>query len=211
MFGTLDDDARRALRVRMRRRRFAKGEVIFHEGDPGDALHLIEKGHVALKIATPRGDRATLRVLGPEDVLGEFAIVAPAPRAATAIALDKVETMVLDRDAFEQLRTERPEIDDFMLAAAIDEVRRVSAALLEALYLPVDQRVCRRLAELAALYRSGDRTVVPVGQDDLAQLAGVTRQTVNRVLAKAQADGVLAIDRGRVEILDTDALDARAR
>jgi len=211
LFGELDDESRRAAWARMRRRRFAKGEVIFHEGDPGDALHLIVKGHVTLKISTPRGDRATLRILGPDDVLGEFAIVAPAPRAATVTALDAVETMMLDREGFELLRKEHPKVDEFMLAAAIEEVRRVSSSLLEALYLPVDRRVCRRLCELGELFRTGDRIVVPIGQDDVAQLAGVTRQTVNKVLSSAQADGVLRVERGRLAILDLDALRRRAR
>jgi CRP-like cAMP-binding protein len=211
LFGELDEEARRAAWMRMRRRKFKKGEVIFHEGDPGDALHLIVKGHVTLKVSSPRGDRVMLRVLGPDEMLGEFAIVAPAARAATVTALDAVETMVLDREGFDQLRKEQPRVDEFMLSAAIEEVRRLSASLLEALYLPVDARVCRRLCELGELFRNGDRVVVPIGQDDLAQLAGVTRQTVNRVLQKAQADDVLRVDRGRLEILDLDGLSRRAR
>ena len=79
LFGGLDDDARRAVWAHMRRRRFARGEVIFHEGDPGDALHHIVKGHVSVRVSTPRGDQAILRVLGPDDVVGEFAVVSPGP------------------------------------------------------------------------------------------------------------------------------------
>jgi CRP-like cAMP-binding protein len=210
LFGELDDETRRAVWARMRRRRFARGEVLFHEGDPGDALHLIVKGHVTLKASTPRGDRATLRVLGPDDVVGEFAIVSPAPRSATVTALEPVETMVLERDGFAALRKEQPRVDEFMLEAAISEIRRLSAALLEALYLPVETRVCRRLCELGELFAKPDGIVVPVGQDDLAQLAGVTRQTVNKVLTKAQSDGLLQIARGRLEILNLDGLARRA-
>ena len=65
LFGGLDDDARRAVWSHMRRRRFARGEVIFHEGDPGDALHHIVKGHVSVTGVDARGDQAILRVLGP--------------------------------------------------------------------------------------------------------------------------------------------------
>ncbi|HZI44401.1 MAG TPA: Crp/Fnr family transcriptional regulator [Ilumatobacter sp.] len=211
LFGGLDDDARRAVWTLMRRRRFARGEVIFHEGDPGDALHLIVKGHVSVRTSTPRGDQAILRVLGPDDVVGEFALISPGPRAATVTALEPTETMMLDRESFAELRTQRPSVDEFLLSASVAEVRRLSAALLEALYLPVEQRVLRRVLELGELYRNGGPIRVPLGQDEIAQLAGVTRQTVNKVLAKAQHDGALRIERGRLEITDLEEIRRRCR
>jgi len=207
LFGGLDDDARRALWAQMRRRRFARGEIIFHEGDPGDSLHHIVKGHVSVKTSTPRGDQTILRVLGPDGIVGEFALISPAPRAATVTALEATETMVLHRESFNALRKTHPGVDDFLINAAVAEVRRLNAALLEALHLPVDTRVMRRVHELAELYRNGEPTTwVPLSQDEIAQLAGVTRQTVNKVLAKAQEDGALQIERGRLEILDPEKI-----
>jgi len=209
LFGGLDEDVRRALWTHMRRRHFGRGEVIFHEGDPADSLHHIVKGHVSVKTSTPRGDQAILRVLGPDDVVGEFALIAPAPRAATVTALEPTETMMLDRESFAALRRERPSVDDWLINTSVAEVRRLSAALVEALYLPVEARVMRRVHELAELYRGGETTCVPLGQDEIAQLAGVTRQTVNKVLSKAQQDGALRIERGRLEILDSDEIRRR--
>jgi len=211
LFGGLDDEVRRAVWARMRRRRFARGEVIFHEGDPGDALHHIVKGHVSVRVSTPRGDQAILRVLGPEDVVGEFALVSPGPRAATVTALEATETMMLDREAFAALREERPSVDDYLINAYIAEVRRLSSSLLEALYLPVDKRVLRRVLELGELYGDDESISVPLGQDEIAQIAGVTRQTVNKVLTKAQQDGALRIERGRLEILDLEEIRRRCR
>ncbi len=209
LFGGLDDDARRALWAHMRRRRFARGQIIFHEGDPADSLHHIVKGHVSVKTSTPRGDQAILRVLGPDHIVGEFALISPGPRAATVTALEPTETMVLDRESFLALRKQRPSVDDFLINASVAEVRRLSAALVEALYLPVETRVLRRVHELAELYRGGETTCVPLGQDEIAQLAGVTRQTVNKVLAKAQLDGALHIERGRLQILDPEEIRRR--
>ena len=210
LFGGLDEDVRRALWSHMRRRRFGRGEVIFHEGDPADSLHHIVKGHVSVKTSTPRGDQAILRVLGPDDVVGEFALIAPAPRAATVTALEPTETMMLDRESFAVLRRECPSVDDWLINTSVAEVRRLSAALVEALYLPVETRVMRRVHELAQLYRGGgETTCVPLGQDEIAQLAGVTRQTVNKVLSKAQQDGALRIERGRLEILDAEEIRRR--
>ena len=211
LFGGLDDDARRAVWANMRRRRFARGEVIFHEGDPGDALHHIVKGHVSVRVSTPRGDQAILRVLGPDDVVGEFAVVSPGPRSATVTALEPTETMMLDRESFAALREQRPGIDDYLINAYIAEVRRLSAALLDALYLPVDKRVLRRVLELGELYGNAETICVPLGQDEIAQIAGVTRQTVNKVLSKAQQDGVLRIERGRLEILHLEEIRRQCR
>ena len=209
LFGGLDDDARRALWATMRRRRFARGDIIFHEGDPGDSLHHIVKGHVSLKTSTPQGDQAILRVLGPDGIVGDFALISPAPRAATVTALEPTETMMLDRESFATLRKAHPSVDDFLINASVAEIRRLSAALVEALYLPVETRVMRRVHELVELYRGGDTICVPLGQDEIAQLAGVTRQTVNKVLGKAQHDGVLNVERGRLLILLPDEIRRR--
>jgi CRP-like cAMP-binding protein len=185
--------------------------VIFHEGDPGDALHHIVKGHVSVRVSTPRGDQAILRVLGPDDVVGEFALVSPGPRAATVTALEATETMMLDREAFAALREERPTVDEYLINAYIAEVRRLSSSLLEALYLTVDKRVLRRVLELGELYRDDGSICVPLGQEEIAQIAGVTRQTVNKVLTNAQQDGALRIERGRLEILDLEEIRRRCR
>src|ERR671922_1063228 len=94
------EEPRRRVLAAARLRRFARGEVIFHEGDPGDTLHLIARGRVAVRVTTPLGDTATLAVLGPGDFFGELALLSESPRTATVTALEKTETMALHRDAF---------------------------------------------------------------------------------------------------------------
>jgi len=204
LLGRLDEADRRALWASMRRCRFGRGEVVFHEGDPADAIHVIVKGHATVRATTRSGDTVILRILGIDDVFGEFALVAPAPRAATVVALDPTETMMLHRDDFDRLRAEHPQLDAFLLDAAINEVRRLSAALVDALHMPAEQRVLRRLAEVGGLYAAGEP--VPLSQQDLDHLAGVTRQSANRVLARAQDRGWVQVGRASVTILDRDAL-----
>jgi CRP-like cAMP-binding protein len=87
-------------------------------------------------------------------------------------------------------------------------LRATSQALLEALYLPAETRVLRRLSHLAALYASPS---IPFTQDDLASLAGTTRQTVNRVLGQAQEDGLVQLSRGRITVTDGSELSRRSR
>src|SRR6476661_2129931 len=85
---------REAVLQAARRRRFGKGEVVFHEGDPADSLHLVTAGHLAVQVSTPGGDRATLNVLGPGAHVGELALLPDVhQRSATVTALDSAETL----------------------------------------------------------------------------------------------------------------------
>jgi CRP/FNR family transcriptional regulator, cyclic AMP receptor protein len=208
VFAGMSSEQTQAALALTRRRKFARGEIVFHEGDPGDTLHLIESGHVAVRVSTPYGETATLRVLGPGDQFGELALVAPAPRSATVVALDPVETLSLHEDHMVRLRLAHPEIDRLLLETVVREVRRLSAALLETMYVPVPQRLSRRLVELADLYPADDqgRTAIPLTQDDLAGLCGTTRPTVNQLLGRLSERGLIEVARGRVVITDVVAL-----
>lgn len=208
----LSDDERRAVLALANRRRYKKGDIVFHEGDPGETLHLIDRGRVAVRLTTPLGDVATVAVLGAGEFFGEMAVIAPAPRNATVVALEATETLTLHREALNELRAERPSIDRFLMDALVEEVRRITHQLLEALYVPVDKRVLRRLVDLAEIYRAGDETVtVPLTQEDLAQMAGTTRPSANKVLRAAEEAGAVLISRGKIEVLDRELLAKRAR
>jgi CRP-like cAMP-binding protein len=212
--GLPPDDVRLVL-SRSRRRKFRRGEVIFHEGDPADAVHLITSGRVAVRVATPLGDAATLDLVGAGEVVGEQALLPPAgPRSATALALEPTETMALSASDFAVLRTEHPSVDGVLLALLARRNRSLAARLAEALYSSAETRVLRRLLEVATLYEdddAGEDAIVLLTQDDLAGLAGTTRETVNRVLRKEADIGSLELARGRVTVRDRASLERRAR
>lgn len=211
LFDLLPPEERRAVLASARRRRFKRGEVIFHEGDPGESLHVIEKGHVAIRISTPLGDVLTLTVLGPDDAFGEQALLAGATRTASAVAVESAETRVLDRADFEQLRREHPDVTHLLVDVLAAQVRRLSEQLLEALYVPAESRIVRRLASVAASYGSDGAVVVPVTQEDLATMAGTTRPTVNRVLQGLQEAGSVELSRGKITVLDRERLEQQGR
>lgn len=196
-----------------RRRTFARREVLFHEGDPGDALHLIGRGRVAVRVTTERGDVATLAVLGPGDTVGELALVSHEfQRTATVVALEKTETLVLRRGPFEELRRAHPSVDQFLVDLLTSQVRRLSDLLVEALFIPAETRVVRRLLAVAQVYGNLEPgTTVPLTQADLASLAGTSRATANRVLRAAEDAGALRLSRNQIELLDLPALERRAR
>ncbi len=187
-------------------------EVIFHEGDTGDTLHLIDKGRVAVRVSTPLGDTVLLRVLGEGGWFGDLSMISPAERNATIVALEPVETLMVTRDQADELRRRVPQFEKALIDALVAEVRRLSTALLDALYVPVDKRMFRSLLRLEEIYRCGDEiTVVPLTQEEIAQLVGTTRPTLNKHLQSAAAMGVVTIRRGSIEIVDREALTAQAR
>jgi CRP-like cAMP-binding protein len=195
--------------AKCRRLRFARKEVVFREGDVGDSVHLLAKGTVAVRVSTPGGDVVTLEVLRTGDAFGEQALVGDETRSATVVALEPSETLLLTRADFETLLAEQPTIARLLVAMLDTRLRATSRYLLEALYVPADARVLRQLARLADIYHG--QSSIPVTQDDLATMAGTTRQTVNRTLRDAQEDGLVAVSRGRIEIIDADKLVRRAR
>jgi CRP-like cAMP-binding protein len=211
----LSPDDRRKLLSGARRRRFARGEVLFHEGDPGEAIHIIAKGHVAIRATTPLGEVSTFTVLGPGEAFGEQAfLVLDARRTATAVALETVETHAVGAEQFHTLRRDHPEVDRFLVEVLAAQVRRLSARLQEALFVPAETRVLRRVVELCDSYGDppdGGTVVIPLTQDDLASLAGTSRPTANRVLQQAAATGAVRIGRGRIEVVDAAELARRAR
>jgi CRP-like cAMP-binding protein len=202
----LNGEEQREVLATARRRRFKRNDVVFHDGDPADTLHLVVEGHFAIRITTPMGDQAMVRVFGPADYFGELAMLSAAPRCGSAVSLDGGETLSVHRENFEELRAKRPKINEVLTDALVAEVRRSTAALIEALYVPVERRIWLRLIELVELYGGDAPVVIPLTQDDIAQLAGTTRPTTNRVLRAGEEQGVLQLARGRVEVHDRTAL-----
>lgn len=198
----------RQLVAGARRRKFARREVLFHEGDPAASLHLVDRGRIGVRVTTPLGDVAMLDVLVAGDILGEMALLKPGGRrSATAIALEPAETLMVDAEDFAQLRAQHPSAGDLLLELLAARVHQLNGRLLEALYVPADTRLLRRLLELAETY--GDE--IPLTQEDLAGLAGATRGTVNRVLRREEERGLLVLHRGRLTVVDRAGLSRRAR
>jgi CRP/FNR family transcriptional regulator, cyclic AMP receptor protein len=175
-------------------------------------VQVVESGHVAIQVTTPLGEVATVTVLGPGELFGEGALFSDDERrSATAVALEPVETRAVNRDAFERLRTEDRGVDDFLMCALTSRLRDTTDHLLEALFVGVETRVLRRLLTLAEQYDSdGDDIVLPVSQEEVASMAGTTRPTANRVLRAAEQDGLIALGRARITILDRAAIAKRA-
>lgn len=214
LLGPLTDVERQEILATARLRRFARGEVVFHEGDPADSLHLVSKGRLAVRSSTPTGDVATLNLLSPGSFFGELALLrqeVTSLRTATVVALEAAETLSLSAGSFHRLCETHPRVEQMLMTLLARRVEELSERLLEALYVGLDRRVYRRLIELSDVYATDTATVIiPLTQDHLADLVGGSRPSVNQVLQRLVAQKTVALGRGRIEILDRAALQLRA-
>ena len=207
-----DEDLRELLAV-ARIRRFERNEVVFHRDDPANALHLVRKGRFAVRITTPLGDTAALDVKGPGEAFGELALVSgESVRSATVSALEPAETYAVLAADFARVRRRHPAVNEILVALLAEQVRRLSERLVEALYVPADRRVLRRLRDLAELYGDdASGAVIPLPQEDIAALAGTSRATVNRVLRAEERRGTVELGRGRTVVVDPGEVNRRTR
>ena len=212
MLDALSERERSALLRSAVRRRFARGEVVFHEGDPGDSLHVVTHGAFIARSASTMGEVIAVNVFGPGDIFGEMVLLTPgARRSATVVSHGAGATLMIARGSFEALRTSETNIDRVLLSLLAERNRALTAHLVELLFTPVEQRVCRQLLTFArAVGAASSEGWVCLNQADLAVLAGTTRSTVNRVLRRAETAGLVELARGRIRVVDEPALRRRA-
>ena len=207
----LDPEERRRVLAASRRRTFARREVLFHRGDPGEAVHLLTSGAVAVYVTTPLGSTAIFAVFGPGEAVGEMALIEAGERTATAIALEPTETLSLRRGQFEELRRDHPQIDRMLVHLLAARVRRQNEDLVDAYFASAETRVIRRLHAIAGrVPAEGEMRTIRLTQEDIAALAGTTRPTANRVLRDLERAGILVLHRGRIQVIRLDRLASRA-
>ncbi len=207
----LRDPEREALLAHARTRRFDRNEVVCHEGDPADSLHLVEAGHLAVRGVLASGHTATFRILSAGDYFGELALLREdRRRTATVVALEPSRTLAIPSSAFHRLMDADPGFGLALSALLADRIDQLSGRLLETMYVGLDRRVYRRLVELGRSYGVTDnRASIPLSQASLADLVGATRPTVNQVLQRLAKQQLVEVQRGRIDLVDVAELTRR--
>src|SRR5690349_11789743 len=198
----LQDEALLNLLPSGRRRWFRPGEAVCRQGERATALHVLLAGRATVSLVLSSGELSALGVLVAGEVFGEAAVLhADALYPASLIAAEALETLAIEPAGFRALQAEQPMLAQAVLSVLAGRVQGLTENLVEALYLPAEARVLRRLLSLATIYGDGSPgTVVPINQVDLAALAGVARATVNRALRREEVGGSLKLGRGRITI-----------
>mgnify|MGYP000004553601 CR=1 FL=1 len=215
LFSALDAEAAAALRASMTEKRVPRGGVIFSEGEPGDRMYVILDGKVKLGQTSPDGRESLLAVLGPGEVFGELSLFDPGPRTATATAVTDTVVVGLGHADLRPWLTGRPEVAEALLQALAQRLRRTNEALADLVFSDVPGRVAKQLLELADKFgQPGPDGVLvhhDLTQEELAQLVGASRETVNKALADFTSRGWIEVDQRQVLLMDMERLARRAR
>ena len=215
LFGALDDEAATALRASMSEVRLHRGEVLFHEGDSGDRLYIVTDGKVKLGRTSSDGRENLLAILGPGQMFGELSLFDPGPRSATVTAVTDTSFVSLSHEDLLRWLDGRPMVARGLLAQLAGRLRRANDVVADLVFSDVPGRVAKALLDLADRFgRTADDGIhVPhdLTQEELAQLVGASRETVNKALADFASRGWIRLEPRSVVIMEVDRLSRRAR
>jgi CRP-like cAMP-binding protein len=202
LLARLGDSDVRALAVDGRPRRFGAGEIIFREGDPGDSMHVVVEGEVRIGVLSGSGEEATFALFGRGECFGELALLDGRSRSANAVATKPTKTWLVTRTAFRKWLRERPDAASALLETLSLRLRRTNENLSDLMFLDLQQRLAKRLLEIAHPVTPSGPLRASVTQAELGALLGVSRESVNKQLNALARAGLVRIGRGSVTILD---------
>ena len=215
LFAALDDEAAGALMQSMTSSHLERGDILFHEGDQGDRLYVIREGKIKLGRSSNDGRENLLAILGPGEMFGELSLFDPGPRTATATAVAETQLIGLGHDNMQTFLANRPEVASTLLAALARRLRRTNETLADLVFTDVPGRVAKALLDLSTRFGrpAEDGILVPhdLTQEELAQLVGASRETVNKALADFATRGWIKLEARAVVLLDVERLKRRAR
>ena len=204
---------REALAAYVTRRHFRKGDTIFQKEDPGQSLFIVESGSVRIYLPSPQGADLTLAVLGPGDFFGDLSLLDGSPRSAGAAASSETTALTLERADFIALVRSRPEAAVAVLAVVARRLRETDEMAADLAFLDVAARLAKKMLELAASHGvqrpNGVLLNLALTQEELANMIGVTRESVNRNLGEFRRAGLVANEGRRFVIRDPAGLRRR--
>jgi len=195
------------------RRKFARGTVIFSQGDEADALYGVVAGRVRISASGAQGREVFLSVMDPGDTFGEIAVMDGLPRTATATVIEAATLVLIQKDDFLQLLAEQPQLSIHLLRLLCQRLRWTSELVEESAFLDATARLAKRLLILATLHgrtAPDGQIELRISQDELARFLGSSRQIVNQHLREWQRNGWVELRRGRITIVDPAQLRALA-
>lgn len=215
IFQGVDADAVDTLINEMETVTFARGTTIFDEGEPGDRLYIIVQGKVKLARHAPDGRENLLSVMGPSDMFGELSIFDPGPRTSSAVCVTEVTAATMNSEMLKQWVADHPAIAQQLLRVLARRLRRTNANLADLIFTDVPGRVAKTLLQLANRFGMQEGGALRVNhdltQEEIAQLVGASRETVNKALATFAHRGWIRLEGKSVLIVDTEHLARRAR
>lgn len=215
LFVNMDPEASRALIESMVPVRVARGETLFHEGEPGDRLYVIRSGKIKLGRKSSDGRENLLAVIGPGEMFGELSLFDLGPRTATATGVADAVVLELEHHVMSTWLEQNPGVATHLLNALARRLRRTNEALADLVFADVPGRVAKALLDLSIRFGKqtdeGVRVAHDLTQEELAQLVGASRETVNKALADFAARKWVRREGRAIVLLDVERLERRAR
>jgi len=215
LFAALDEEAALAVRQSMVEVSLPKGQVLFREGDFGDRLYVVAEGKLKVGRTSTDGRESLLSVLGPGEMFGELTVFDPTARMGTAIAVTDCLLYSLSSDNLKPWLAQRPDVSMSLLRQLSKRLRRSSEVVSDLVFSDVPGRVAKSLLDLADRFgvptEEGVHVAHDLTQEELAQLVGASRETVNKSLADFAGRGWLRLEGRAVTLLDVERLRRRAK
>jgi CRP-like cAMP-binding protein len=215
LFTALDDAAAASLRASMDTVKIAKGSILFKEGDDGEHLYVIIEGKLKLGTSSGDGRENLLSILGPGEMFGELSLFDPGPRTSTATAVTDSKLLSLGHEKVIPWLKQNPEVSLQLLTRLSQRLRRTNEAVGDLVFSDVPGRVAKALIDLGDRFGKTTAEGLLVNhdltQEELAQLVGASRETVNKALADFAGRGWLKLDGRSVLITDVERLSKRSR
>ena len=215
LLAQLDESSLDTLLAVASERRFDGGRVIFQKGDPGTSMMAVLSGRVRISAYSEDGREIILNMVDPGQLFGEIALLDGKERSADATAMGKTELLILDRRDFLPFLERNPKIAVRLIEVLCSRLRRTSEMVESIAFLDFGARLARLLIQMSDHYgketESGLLIDLRISQADLGNLIASTRESVNRQLSTWAQEGVIAIDQGRITLLDREALDLTAQ
>ena len=215
LFSGLDEQSAAVLESSMASSSLKRGDVLFNEGDDGSQLYIVTEGKIKLGRSSADGRENLLAILGPGQMFGELSFFDPGPRSATATAVTDVELKSLSHEALSPVLADHSDVALALLHQLAGRLRRTNEVVGDLVFSDVPGRVAKALLDLASRFgRQADDGVHvnhDLTQEELAQLVGASRETVNKALADFASRGWMRLEPRSVVILDLERLQRRAR
>ena len=215
LFTALDDAQAASLRASMDPVKISKGGILFKEGDEGEHVYVIVDGKLKLGTASGDGRENLLSILGPGEMFGELSLFDPGPRTSTATAVTDAKLLSLSHEKLIPWLKGNPEVSLHLLARLAQRLRRTNEAVGDLVFSDVPGRVAKALIDLGSRFgKATDEGLFvhhDLTQEELAQLVGASRETVNKALADFAGRGWLKLDGRAVLITDLERLEKRGK
>ena len=211
LLGKLQRKGIDAVLAHARVERFATGREIFAKGSPGRSMMAVLRGAVKISSPSVAGKEVVLNIIAPGEIFGEIALLDGEERTADATAMEDCELLVIDRRDFLPLLNDNPEVSEMLLKILCRRLRQTSAQVEDVVFRHLESRIAKALLNISqSIAKPGTGGRAPgihLSQQEIGNIVGSSRESVNRQLQLWHRAGFVELAKGTILIRDQLALE----